>query len=207
MPDLRIVDHPIAQDRLARLRARSTPSPIFRAACRALAPILVYEAARDLPTEAGTVETPLGTAPARRLRKPVALFPILRAGLGLLDGALDVFPDAKVGFVGVYRDEETKKPVEYYLSKPSGLAGAWAFVLDPMLATGGSAVHAVAHCKSLGAEVVRYVCVIAARAGVERLASIHPDVAIVAAAVDPDLNGEAFIVPGLGDAGDRIFGI
>lgn len=205
--DLRIVDHPVAQDRLARLRDRTTPSPLFRAACRELAPILVYEAAREIPVASETVETPLGRAPARRLRTKVALFPVLRAGLGLLDGALEVLPEAQVGFVGVYRDEETKNPVEYYMSKPSDLQGAWVFVLDPMLATGGSAVHAVSHVKSLGAAVVRFVCVISAQAGVDRLAAAHPDVAIFTAALDADLNAAAFIVPGLGDAGDRIFGL
>lgn len=207
MADVRIVDHPVAADLLVRLRDKTTPSPLFRSAIRSLAPVLVYEAARDLPTETGTVETVLGTAVARRLTAPVALFPILRAGLGLLDGALEIFPEAQVGFFGVYRDEETKRPVEYYISKPGSLRGGWAFVLDPMLATGGSAVHAVGHAKSIGASVVRFVCVIAARAGVERLAAAHPDVTVFTAALDDRLNDAAYIVPGLGDAGDRIFGI
>lgn len=205
-PGLVVPDHPLVADRLATMRNKDTPPDDFRAAMRSLAPFLVYEAARGLGVEEVTVETPLGRVAGARLSPRIVLFPILRAGLGLLEGALDVFPSARVGLVGVYRDEKTLEPVEYHLSGPKDLSDAAVFILDPMLATGGSAVFAADKVKERGAIAVRFVCVIAAPQGVEKMRARHPDVPIVAAALDPRLDENAYIVPGLGDAGDRYFG-
>jgi uracil phosphoribosyltransferase len=206
MTGLHIPDHPVVADRLMRMRDKLTSPSDFRTALKSLAPFLVYEAARGLETETVEVETPCGTAKGRKLHLPVVLFPVLRAGLGLLEGALDVFPEARVGFIGAYRDEKTFQPVEYHRSGPRDLKGAAVFVLDPMLATGGSAVFAIAKVKEMGASAIRLVSVIAAPDGVDKVRAAHPDVPIIAAAVDPGLNEKMYIVPGLGDAGDRFFG-
>ncbi len=206
MTGLHIPDHPVVADRLTTLRDAQTSPPDFRTAMKSLAPFLVYEAARGLETNRIEVQTPIGTAAGTRLKRRVVLFPILRAGLGLLEGALEVFPEASVGFIGAYRDEETFQPVEYHRSGPRDLSDANVFILDPMLATGGSAVFAVQKVKEMGAAAIRLVSVLAAPQGVDAMRKAHPDVPIVVAAVDPVLNEKRYIVPGLGDAGDRFFG-
>ncbi len=206
MTGLHIPDHPVVADRLSRMRNRDTSPSDFRIAMKSLAPFLVYEAARGLATEQRDVETPCGRCRGRFLTQKIVLFPILRAGLGLLEGALEVFPEARVGFIGAYRNEETFQPVEYHRSGPRDLRDCSVFVLDPMLATGGSAVFAVDKVKEMGATALRFVSVLAAPLGVDTLRKAHPDVPIVAAAVDPELNEKMYIVPGLGDAGDRFFG-
>ncbi|RMH59730.1 MAG: uracil phosphoribosyltransferase [Candidatus Hydrogenedentota bacterium] len=203
---LHIPEHPVVSDRIRILRDAGTSPSEFRTAMKSLAPFLVYEAARGLPTVSGTVETPLGTADALHLRNEIVLYPILRAGLGLLEGALEVFPHARVGLIGAYRDETTFRPIEYHISGPESLKGTDVFVLDPMLATGGSAEYAIARIKERKPESIRLVSVIAAPAGVDRVRKAHPDVPIITAALDPELNDRKFIVPGLGDAGDRFFG-
>lgn len=203
---LHIPDHPVVADRLTTMRDAATSPPAFRTAMTSLAPFLVYEAARGLEISEKAVETPCGRAKGKTLKHPVVLFPILRAGLGLLEGALEVFPEARVGLIGAYRDEKTFQPVEYHRSGPTDLRDCSVFVLDPMLATGGSAAFAVARVKEMGAKAIRFVSVIASPRGVDTLRKAHPDVPIVAAAVDPELNEKMYIVPGLGDAGDRFFG-
>lgn len=206
MTGLHIPDHPVVADRLTTMRDRETSPADFRTALKSLAPFLVYEAARGLPTVLRDVQTPCGAAKGKTLKSRVVLFPVLRAGLGLLDGALEVFPEARVGLIGAYRDEKTFQPVEYHRSGPSDLRDCSVFVLDPMLATGGSAVFAIMRVKEMGAQSVRLVSVIASPIGVDTVRAAHPDVPIVAAAVDPELNEKKYIVPGLGDAGDRFFG-
>lgn len=206
MTGLTIADHPVVADRLAVMRNAETSPEDFRAAMKSMAPFLVYEAARGLVTEDVSVTTPLGSAPGKLLTQKIVLFPILRAGLGLLEGALQVFPKAKVGMIGAYRDEKTFQPVEYHLSGPRNLSDAAVFVLDPMLATGGSAAFAVGKVKEMGAGAIRFVSVIASPVGIDTLHAAHPDVRIVVAAVDDQLDDRRFIVPGLGDAGDRFFG-
>lgn len=206
MTGLHIPDHPVVIDRLTRLRDAHTSPADFRTAMKSLAPFLVYEAARGLETQELRVDTPIGPAVGAMLKRRVVLFPILRAGLGLLEGALEVFPEARVGLIGAYRDETTFQPVEYHRSGPRDLHDVSVFVLDPMLATGGSAVFAITKIKEMGAASIRLVTVIAAPQGVDAVRKAHPDVPIVTAAVDPELNEMMYIVPGLGDAGDRFFG-
>lgn len=206
MTGLIIPDHPVVADRLARLRDKTTSAAEFRVTMKSLAPFLVYEAARGLATRDIEFETPITKARGKTLKSRVVLFPILRAGLGLLDGALDVFPEARVGLIGAYRDEKTFEPVEYHRSGPSDLTDCSVFVLDPMLATGGSAAFAIARVKEMGALAIRLVSVLAAPDGIDTMRLAHPDVPIVVAAVDPELNEHKYIVPGLGDAGDRFFG-
>jgi uracil phosphoribosyltransferase len=205
---LRVVDHPLVAHRVAVLRDSDTGSAEFRRVSGELAGFLVYEATRSLPTETGTVPTPLGTsAPTETLRdhQPL-LVPILRAGLALLDGALVAVPTAEVGLVGLARDEETKAPTPYCVRLPAELAGTTAIVLDPMLATGGSLAWTCELLAEKGAATVLAVCLIAAPEGVALMADRCPDVDIVVAALDPGLDHRAFIVPGLGDAGDRLYG-
>ncbi len=206
MTGLHIPENPIVTDRLTTMRDKETTPSEFRIALKSLAPFLVYEAARGLETIEHEVVTPCGTAKGKRLKSRVVLFPILRAGLGLLEGALDVFPEACVGFIGAYRNEETFQPVEYHRSGPRDLRDCSVFILDPMLATGGSAVFAVDKVKEMGARAIRFVSVIASPRGIDTLKKAHPDVPIIVAAVDPVLNEKMYIVPGLGDAGDRFFG-
>lgn len=205
-PGLVIPSHPLVADRLTQMRSAATPPHAFRAAMRSLAPFLVYEAARGIGTRPVEIETPIQKTSGTLLGPRIVLFPILRAGLGLLDGAIEVFPEARVGLIGVYRDEKTLEPVAYHLSGPKDLSDSAVFILDPMLATGGSGVYATSKVKEMGAITVRFVCVIAAPEGVDRMQEAHPDVPIIAAALDPELNSHAYIVPGLGDAGDRFFG-
>ena len=203
-----VIDHPLAAERLAILRDATTPNHVFREALDGLGGMLVYEATRHLPTIDGTVTTPLGPAPSRSLARVPMLVPILRAGVGLVQPALRLIPQAEVGFVGLARDEETHKPTPYLAKLPDRLDGRPIVVLDPMLATGGSLEFACRLLLERGAETpFTVVCVLAAPEGIERIRNSGIDVDLVTAAIDSHLNEQAFIVPGLGDAGDRQFGL
>jgi uracil phosphoribosyltransferase len=202
-----VLDHPLVQHKLALLRDVETNTKDFRHLMGELAAFLCYEATRDLELEEFHVQTPLEETPARRVSgKKLGVVAVLRAGLGMLDAVLDLIPVARVGFVGVYRNEETLQPVEYYCKLPSDLAERDVLVLDPMLATGGSSSAALELCKQRGAVRISLLCVVAAPAGIDRVAADHPDVTVYAACVDRELNDVGYILPGLGDAGDRLFG-
>jgi len=202
-----VLDHPLVQHKLALLRDVETNTKDFRHLMGELAAFLCYEATRDLELEEYQVRTPLEETPARRVSgKKLGVVAVLRAGLGMLDAVLDLVPVARVGFVGVYRNEETLQPVEYYCKLPSDLAERDVLVLDPMLATGGSSSAALELCKQRGGVRISLLCVVAAPAGIERVAADHPDVTVYAACVDRELNDVGYILPGLGDAGDRLFG-
>jgi uracil phosphoribosyltransferase len=201
------VKHPLVQHKLSYLRDRDTPTVHFRKLVNELTLLLTYEATKDFPTEPVEIQTPLERMEAQRISgKKVAVCPVLRAGVGMLDGVLSLISSARVGFIGMYRDEETLEPVEYYVKLPDDLAERDAIVLDPMLATGNSSAAAIAAVKAAGARSVTLVCIVAAPPGIERVHAEHPDVHIVCAAVDTGLNERGFIVPGLGDAGDRLYG-
>jgi uracil phosphoribosyltransferase len=200
------LDHPLAHDLLARLRQRDTGPAEFRSLTRRLGWLLVIEATRDLLTEPVTVETPLEETKAVRLTEQLVAIPVLRAGLGLLDAVNDLYPDTVVGYLGLERDERTLEPRDYYAKLPA-MEGRRALVLDPMLATGGSGTAAIAHVKSKARPTaVSFVCVVAAPEGVARIEADHPGVPIVAGAIDRELNDVGFILPGLGDFGDRLHG-
>jgi uracil phosphoribosyltransferase len=200
------LNHPLAAAKLAVLRSKLTPRLLFRAAMQELSALLLMEAARNWETTRIEVETPLKRASADIPTRGVALVPILRAGLGMLDGMVRVLPDALVGHIGIYRDEEMLRPVTYFSRLPPNLSGLRVLLIDPMLATGNSAVAAVSVLKGQGAECIQFLCVVSCPAGIKQLQANHPDVDIVTAAIDPELNDFGFIVPGLGDAGDRYFG-
>jgi uracil phosphoribosyltransferase len=201
------VTHPLVQHKLSYLRERETPTVHFRKIANEVTLLLTYEATKDFPTEEVEIETPLERTTVRRiLGKKVAVCPVLRAGMGMLDGVLSLVSGARVGFIGLYRDEETLEPVEYYVKLPTDLSERDAIVLDPMLATGNSSAAAIAKVKEAGARTVTLVCLVAAPEGIERVHSEHSDVRIVTAAIDRGLNERGFIVPGLGDAGDRLYG-
>jgi uracil phosphoribosyltransferase len=201
------VKHPLVQHKLSYLRDTNTPTVHFRKLANELTLLLTYEATKEMPTETVEIETPLERMPAQRISgKKVAVCPVLRAGIGMLDGVLSLVSSARVGFIGMYRDEESLEPVEYYVKLPVDLDQRDAIVLDPMLATGNSSAAAVATVKEAGAQSVTLVCLVAAPEGIEHLHSLHPDVHIVCAAIDRGLNERGFIVPGLGDAGDRLYG-
>jgi uracil phosphoribosyltransferase len=201
------VRHPLIQHKLSYLRDRATPTVHFRKLVNELTLLLTYEATKDFPTEPVDIETPLEQMTAQRISgKKVAVCPVLRAGVGMLEGVLSLISSARVGFIGMYRDEQTLEPVEYYLKLPDDLAERDAIVLDPMLATGNSSSAAIAAVKAAGARSVTLVCLVAAPPGIERVHGEHPDVHIVCAAVDRGLDDRGFIVPGLGDAGDRLYG-
>jgi uracil phosphoribosyltransferase len=202
---LHVVDHPLLKRALSVLRDKNTASGAFRHALNDAATLLAIEATRDLPVEVQPVETPLEKTDGHRLSKPVVVVPVLRAGLGMLDGFTRLVPEARVGHLGMFRDERTHNPVSYYANVPR-VRGTRVFVLDPMLATGGSAASAVAHLKERGADDLAVVCLVAAPEGVRRMEAYHPDVPVWTAALDRELDENAFIRPGLGDAGDRIFG-
>jgi uracil phosphoribosyltransferase len=204
--NLHVVDGPLIRHKLAVLRDERTPTPDFRQAMKELALIMVAEATRDMPTRPARIRTPLAETEAEEISGPVCLVPVLRAGLGMLDGALALLPKATVGFMGLFRDEETAEPVEYYVNLPRNLEDYLVLVLDPMLATGGSLSATLAKLKEEGAAWISCIHAVAAVPGVERLTREYPDVNFYAAAVDPELNDAAFIVPGLGDAGDRLYG-
>ncbi|MEP6810561.1 MAG: uracil phosphoribosyltransferase [Chthoniobacterales bacterium] len=203
---LHLVDHPLVAARLSVLRDKTTETADFRRNLQELSGLLLMEAACAWPLAEMEIETPLRSCAGFKLARPVVLVPILRAGLGMLDGMMPLLPDAQVGHLGLYRDEKTLRPVTYYQRLPANVADAQVLLLDPMLATGHSACAAVALLKERGARRIQFLCVVACPAGVEQLQSAHPEVEIVAAVVDPELNAVGYIVPGLGDAGDRYFG-
>ncbi|MDP2483691.1 MAG: uracil phosphoribosyltransferase [Candidatus Palauibacterales bacterium] len=206
-PNLFLVEHPLVQHKLTRLRDRQTGTRDFKALMNEVAMLLAYEATKDLPLEQVRVETPLEeTTGAHLAGKKLALVPILRAGLGMVDGITQMVPHARVGHIGMYRNEETLEPVDYYFKIPGSGGNRLFLVLDPMLATGGSAVQAMRALKDAGATRIRLVCLVAAPQGVRRMLETHPDVPIYAAALDRDLDENGYIRPGLGDAGDRLFG-
>ena len=199
--------HPLVQHKLALLRDVATPTQMFRQLVNELTLLLTYEATKDLPTEDVEIETPLERMSAHRISgKKVAVCPILRAGVGMLDGVLSLIPSARVGFIGLYRNEETLEPVEYYVKLPQDIADRDVILLDPMLATANTTSAAVTTVKAAGADSVRLIAIIAAPEGIERLHDQHPDVRVVVAAVDRELNEKGYILPGLGDAGDRLYG-
>ena len=201
------VDHPLVQDKLRVLRDATTSPKEFRALLAEVSVLLAYEALRDLSVTEAEVATPIGPAPAvRLLRGDPVLVPILRAGLGMSDGILRLLPAAAVGHIGLYRDHVTHQPVEYYRRLPADVAERDVLLLDPMLATGGSAVAALSMLKAAGVRSLRLVCLVAAPEGVRAVDAAHPDVSIFGAALDSHLNADAYIVPGLGDAGDRLYG-
>lgn len=204
---LTVVDHPLVQHKLTLMREKSTSTASFRQLLREISLLLAYEVTRGLELTNRRIETPLCEMDAPILDgKKLALVSILRAGNGLLDGILELIPAARVGFIGLYRDPETLRPVEYYCKLPAQLDTRLTIVVDPMLATGNSAVDAISQIKARGAGKIRFLCLLAAPEGVARLREAHPDVPIVTAAVDKCLDDHAYIVPGLGDAGDRMFG-
>jgi uracil phosphoribosyltransferase len=204
---LTVVEHPLVQHKLAYLRDKGTPTVHFRKLVNEVTLLLTYEATKDMETEPADIETPLEPMTARKISgKKVAVCPVLRAGVGMLDGVLSLVSSARVGFIGMYRDEETLEPVQYYMKLPDDLDARDAIVLDPMLATGHSSGAAIDAVKEAGAHSVTLVCIVAAPPGIEYIHERHPDVHIVCAAVDRGLNERGFIVPGLGDAGDRLYG-
>jgi uracil phosphoribosyltransferase len=204
---LTVVDHPLVQHKLTLMRKKETPTSEFRQLLREISHLLAYEVTRELPMTTRSIETPMNEmdAPVLAGRK-LALVSILRAGNGLLDGMLDLIPSARVGFVGLYRDEETLEPVQYYFKVPAEMDKRLVIAVDPMLATGNSSAAAIDLLKKSGATNIRFLCLLAAPEGVARMKEAHPDVPIVTAALDERLNEKGYIVPGLGDAGDRMFG-
>ena len=207
MNNVCVFDHPLIQHKLSILRDKNTSVKEFRELVSEIAMLMCYEATRDLPLEEIEVETPIAVAKARRISgKKLAVVPILRAGLGMVDGMVSLIPNAKVGHIGLFRDPETKEPVKYYFKMPPDIAERDVIVVDPMLATGGSASAAISFIKETGVSRIKLMCIIGAPEGVERMQQDHPDVPIYIAALDEKLHENAYIVPGLGDAGDRIFG-
>lgn len=205
--NLEIIEHPLIAHKLSHLRNRKTPKKTFKELVDEIATLMAYETTRGLPLEEIQIETPLEATAARRIRgKKLVVVPILRAGLGMVNGMVRLIPGARVGHVGLYRDENTLRPVEYYFKIPPHPENREFFVVDPMLATGGSAVAAVRLLKERGARQIRFMCLVAAPEGVRRMEEAHPDVKVYAAALDRELNQDGFILPGLGDAGDRLFG-
>ena len=202
-----VLDHPLIQHKLAILRSKNTSVKEFRELISEISGLMCYEATRDLPTKEVEVQTPVAVAKCRRLAgKKLAIIPILRAGLGMVDAMVDLIPSAKIGHIGLYRDPETHMPVEYYCKLPEDISNRRVFVVDPMLATGGSAVAAIDFLKQHGCQNIVMMNIIGAPEGVKVVQEAHPDVDLYLAALDEKLNDHAYIVPGLGDAGDRIFG-
>ena len=207
MSNVYVFDHPLVHHKLSVLRDKNTPVKEFRELVNEIAGLMCYEATRNLPTEEVLVETPIATAKCRRLAgKKMAIVPILRAGLGMVDSMVDLSPSAKIGHIGLYRDPETHQPVEYYCKLPEDIGNRVTFVVDPMLATGGSAVAAINFLKKHGCKNIIMMNIIGCPEGVKAVQEAHPDVDVYIAAMDEKLNENAYIVPGLGDAGDRIFG-
>ncbi len=206
MSEFFVSNHPLIQNKMALLRNKETGSKEFKEIISEVAMLLCYEATRNIDLVPAKVTTPIDVADVNVIDRKFAVVPILRAGMGMMDGLLALMPTAKVGFIGLYRDPETLKPVEYYCKLPNEIEDMEVFVVDPMLATGGTAVSAINFIKERGAKKITFLCILAAPDGVEALRSAHPDVDIYAAAYDGRLNDHGYIVPGLGDAGDRIFG-
>jgi len=206
-PNLTLLSHPLIQHKLTLLRDKRTPTRDFKQLAAEIAMLMAYEVTKDLPLEAVEIDTPLErTRGVQVAGKKLTLVPILRAGLGMVEGIAQLIPSARVGHIGLYRDHDTLQPVDYYFKIPSGEQDRAFFVLDPMLATGGSAVAAVKALKKAGAARVRFLCLVAAPEGVKAMLAAHPDVTVYAAALDRQLNDHGYILPGLGDAGDRLFG-
>ncbi len=207
MAKITILDHPLIQHKTTVLRKIDTPTPVFRGMIEEITMLMCYEALRDLPLEDVEIDTPICKTTKKQLAgKKLAVVPILRAGLGMVNGFLNLVPAAKVGHIGMYRDEETLEPHPYYCKLPADIEERLVVVVDPMLATGGSAIDAITQIKKTGANNIKFLCIIAAPEGIDALSKAHPDVEIVCANVDEKLNEVGYIVPGLGDAGDRIFG-
>lgn len=207
MATVQVLDHPLIQHKLAILRSKNTPVKEFRELISEISGLMCYEATRNLPTREVDVQTPVAVAKCRRLAgKKLAIVPILRAGLGMVDAMVDLIPSAKIGHIGLYRDPETHLPVEYYCKLPEDIENRQVFVVDPMLATGGSAVAAIDFLKQHGCQNITMMNIIGCPEGVKAVQEAHPDVDIYLAALDERLNEHAYIIPGLGDAGDRIFG-
>ena len=201
-----VMNHPLITHKLAIMRNKDTGHKDFRENLNEIASLMAYEICRDIPTKDIHIETPMGPCDTKEIAKEIVLVPILRAGMGLVDGILDLIPTARVGFIGLYRNEETLEPVEYFAKFPKDLDDAIVLVLDPMLATGGSAIAAVDMIKKRGAKNIKMCCLVGAPEGVKAFEAAHPDVDLYLAALDDHLNEIGYIVPGLGDAGDRIFG-
>lgn len=207
MENVTIMDHPLIQHKISRLRDKTTGTNEFRTLVSEIAMLMGFEALRDLPTELVEIETPIETTMQPMIAgKKMAIVPILRAGLGMVDGVLNLVPSAKIGHIGLYRDPETHEPHEYYCKLPEPIDQRTILVVDPMLATGGSGADAITMIKQHGGKNIKFMCIIAAPEGLERLHKEHPDVQIYVGALDRQLNENAYICPGLGDAGDRIFG-
>ena len=207
MDNVHVLDHPLIQHKLAILRSKNTSVKEFRELIGEISGLMCYEATRNLPTKEVEVQTPVAVAKCRRLAgKKLAMIPILRAGLGMVDAMVDLIPSAKIGHIGLYRDPETHKPVEYYCKLPDDIANRQVYVVDPMLATGGSAVAAIDFLKQHGCKHIIMMNIIGCPEGVKAVQDAHPDVELYLAALDEKLNDHAYIIPGLGDAGDRIFG-
>ncbi|MBO8441430.1 MAG: uracil phosphoribosyltransferase [Firmicutes bacterium] len=207
MGQFKVLDHPLIQHKLNYIRDKNTGTKEFREIVNEISTLMAYEVSRDMPLKDVTIETPIATTVKKQLSgKKVAIVPILRAGLGMVDGVLSLIPAAKVGHIGMYRDEDTLKPVEYFVKLPADIDQRQIFVVDPMLATGGSAIMAFDALKKRGAKNFKFMCLVAAPEGVKALQDKHPDVDIYAAALDEKLNEDGYIIPGLGDAGDRLFG-
>jgi uracil phosphoribosyltransferase len=205
--NLTILDHPLIKHKLSVLRDKRTPVKDFRDLVGEIAMLMAYEVTKDLPTEKIEIDTPLEHTAAERVAgKKLALVPVLRAGLGMVDGILRLIPSARVGHIGMYRDHETLLPVDYYFKVPSAREQRDFFLLDPMLATGGSAAAACTTLKKVGARSIRLLSIVAAPEGVQKMLETHPDIPVYAAALDRELNSHGYILPGLGDAGDRLFG-
>jgi uracil phosphoribosyltransferase len=201
-----LIDHPVVQTKLTELRDFTTDHRKFRTLLNEIASLMVYEVTRDWPTQPRPIQTPMEKTVGKVLARKVTLVPILRAGLGMADGVLHLLPDARLGHLGVYRDEKTLEPVSYYQKLPPDIAQTEVLLIDPMLATGGSGSAAVAFLKKAGVTNIRFVCLVAAPEGIQALHTQHPEVPIYCAAIDRQLNEKGYIMPGLGDAGDRIFG-
>ena len=207
MGKFKVIDHPLIQHKLTMIRDKNCGTKVFREVVNEIAMLMAYEVSRDMPLEDVVIETPICQSTQKTLSgKKVAIVPILRAGIGMVDGILELIPAAKVGHVGMYRDEETLETHEYFMKLPEDIDSRQLFVVDPMLATGGSAIMAIDSLKKRGASNIRFVCLVAAPEGVKALQDAHPDIDIYTAALDEKLNENGYIVPGLGDAGDRLFG-
>ncbi len=206
MNNLTIIDHPLIKRDLSVLRDKTTNNHLFRTTLRRISSVMAFQVTHDLKLKAEIVQTPLEQTDGYKLAEQIIIVPVLRAGLGLVDGFLDFLPEAKVGHVGLYRNEETLKPVDYYSKFPPNLAESLVILLDPMLATGGSGAAAITFLKNKGAKRIRFVTLLAAPEGVEKIQKAHPDVQVFTAVLDRQLNSHGYILPGLGDAGDRIFG-